>query len=904
MNSGTTISHYRLGERLGSGGMGVVYRAEDLTLGRAVALKFLSRDVASDRAALERFLREARAAAALNHPNICTIHEIGEHDGLPFLAMELLQGRTLRDVLHPAARPLPLDRLLLVGIQIADALEAAHRKGIVHRDIKPSNLFITQRGDVKVMDFGLAKLIEAAEPHVVDGATASLGSSDPHLTSPGMTVGTIAYMSPEQVRGEDVDARSDVFALGAVLYEMATGRVAFSGATSGVIFEAILNRMPPEARQINSAVPPRLNDIIHKALEKETELRYQSAADLGADLKRLRREISTTEPRASESGAHIPMEHRSPTRAPRMPWIALAVVVAFLAIGYAVYRTVRTPDGQPRPPQPPSAAGASRVAPQMQITRLTTLGRSRQAAISPDGKYVVHALEDGGRQSLWVRQVATGSNVQIVPAAEVEFHSITFSGDGNFVYYVAGAPMLGRDLPFGTLYRVPVLGGVAETMTTALAASAAPSPDGRSFAFLRPIPGMAEVQLLIAAADVSAPRIVATRKLPDFFRPGIAWSADGGTLAVLAGSFRGTHRGQVMTVPSSGGALKPLGSHEWNWLYALEWLTDGSGMVVTASDRPTFFSSQLWFVSWPDGKARRITNDLNHYSRGSVTADRNTLATVQSEVLSSIWVAPDGNADRARNISASPSSYIGVENMDWTPDGRIVHVASSGASSDIWITSADGSGGRQLTHSGNHGKLRVSPDGRALVFMSDRSGSPNLWSMNIDGAEQRRLTHWDTEFTLDISPDGKSIVFSSARSGSMELWKMPIEGGDAIQLTRGGAWLPVISPDGKWIACVISRMGGRNIAMIPFEGGAAVKTFELPGPVGWSRDGKNLLYVDRRDGYANLWSQPLDGGKPKQITKFKAERMFNWAWSRDGRQLAVSLGSYRGDVVLIRNFKN
>src|SRR5713101_7630838 len=396
---GQTISHYRITGQLGSGGMGVVYEAQDLTLGRRVALKFLPPDVARDSAALDRFLFEARAASALNHPNICTIYAVENSDGQSFIAMELLEGQSLdHKSLGP---PLPLDRLLDISIQLAEALEAAHAKGIVHRDIKPANIFITQRGQIKVLDFGLAKLTREAEM-VMD----TVASGPAHLTSPGSTVGTVAYMSQEQARGEELDARSDLFSLGAVMYQMATGRLPFTGATSAVIFSAILEHDPVPPLELNAELPHKLQEIIEKALEKDRDLRYQSAADLRGDLKRLKRDTGSGKPKAvpvsrvvAGDTAHVPDSAitRSPgssavIAAARQHKLGLTLFMVLgmllvLTAGYGIYAFL----SRSRP-----AAFQN-----FSVTKVTETGNATESAISPDGKYILHVVNNNGLESLW-----------------------------------------------------------------------------------------------------------------------------------------------------------------------------------------------------------------------------------------------------------------------------------------------------------------------------------------------------------------------------------------------------------------------------------------------------------------------------------------------------------------------
>jgi eukaryotic-like serine/threonine-protein kinase len=453
-----TVAHYRILRKLGSGGMGVVYEAEDTKLGRRVALKFIPEANERDSQTLERFLREARSASALNHSGICTIHAIEEHDGRTFIAMELLLGESLDKLI--ASGPLPIHRTVEIGIQLADALDAAHKKGIVHRDIKPANIFVTENGAIKVLDFGLAKLLPRNSDELGDHTLDS--PADNLLTSPGMAVGTIQYMSPEQARGEDIDARSDLFSLGAVLYQMLTGRQAFPGSTSAVVFDNILRNTPAAPVSINPDVPPELERILNKALEKDRDMRYQVAAELRADLKRLQREIDSgsrpassqrfaarvsavseppsSKPKVSPSGSSVIVDaarkHKFGTG---LTLLGILIVVAAAAFGiYSIFlRTRHVPFES------------------FTIENLTNNGHVAHAAISPDGKYLLNVHDENGLQSLWLRHIATGSNTEILPPTATRYFGLTFSPDANYIYCVRRDE---DEHTISSVYSAPVLG--------------------------------------------------------------------------------------------------------------------------------------------------------------------------------------------------------------------------------------------------------------------------------------------------------------------------------------------------------------------------------------------------------------------------------------------------------------
>jgi len=905
---GQTISHYRIVEKLGGGGMGVVYKAEDMRLHRFVALKFLPDEVARDPQALARFQREAQAASALNHPNICTIHDIGEQDGQAFIAMEFLDGLTLKHRI--AGRPIETDVLLTLAIEIADALDAAHAQGIVHRDIKPANIFITKRGHAKILDFGLAKMGGSGMR-----AAAELTQStvlDEHLTNPGTALGTVAYMSPEQARGKELDGRTDLFSFGAVLYEMASGALPFRGDTSALIFQAILDRIPTPPTRLNPDVPPELERIINKALEKDRDLRYQVAAEMRADLQRLKRDTDSSRHvtaaaveniAASATGIQPARQTSSAAIAAATPRsatgkivVAFFVVLAAAAVGVYLFLHRSTPT----PFQ------------NFSITQVTNSGKSVATAISPDGKYVLTVMNNGGLNSLSLRNIATGSDTQVIPPS-APIPNVAFSPDGNYIYFRKAENAIASDF---SIYRAPVLGGTPKIVVHDVDSGFGFSPDGNRMAYLRandPEPG--KYRLLSANLDGSDETILHIASLTSLAR-WAAWSPDGERIAYPEIQPENALSGINLFDVGTGKIQTLLFADKAVW--EVMWSPRGDGLFVIYQQKgPNFSRHQIGYVSTADGQLRPISRDTNSYTTLSLSADGKTLATVQQKVEGNFYMLP-GEGGISADVSPLASDGDHIRFFNWAADGSLL----TSDLTQLVRLNANGQNPTQLVSDPNGSILSLWPCGsQSIVFpwgLHDNSNSVSIWRINADGSRPLKLA--DGKFdSFPVCSAGQNWVYYFA--DVKQLWRVPLDGSGKPEPVPGssvaGAFLAGrgigISPDGKTLAYVVEFVNPEN--PVGSEKIALLDTATLKSPrlleanpkiskgVQFTSDGKAVAYPVADGGVDNIWIQPLDGTPGHQITHFTSEQIGSFHWSPDGKRLGILRGHTDSDVVLLQESK-
>ena len=930
LTPGTRLGSYEIRHWVGAGGMGEVYFARDTKLGRYVALKLLLPELTTDEDRLRRFEQEARATSALNHPNILTIFEIGQEGPVHFIVTEFVDGVTLRQQI--GEENLTIGRTLDIAIQIAAALSAAYESGIVHRDIKPENIMLRADGYVKVLDFGLAKLVPTHDQRVVDPNVSTAFNIN---TDPGAIVGTVNYMSPEQLRGMKVDGRADIWSLGVVIYEMIAGRPPFSGLTKSDVIAAILREEPLLLTRYSKDVPPDLQRIVAKSLRKEREDRYQIAKDLLIDLKDLKQdleldakqgrirmsdpiteaptdqtEVMLTEIGAEQKGANTnKVEPARPTsgaeylfgeiRQHRTGATILLAVLILSVVSVLAWFGIR----HIRSKAAPNSAVPS-------FSEIKTTSNVREGAISPDGKYIATVIEDAGKQSIKIQQ-SSNAGISPIIADGGEYRGLVFSRDGYSVYYLA------KDEMDSSLYLVSVLGGAGRKLVNGLNTPISLSPDGTQLAFVRRKAGL--TVLITAKADGTDERELATAPVQSEFgtmltNNGPVWSPDGKVIAcptirkgdpIQSGMQMG-----VVAARVDDGSVTPIGSRQWFLIGQLGWLSDGSGLIMAAQEKPPpQATSQIWLVNYPGGDAQTLTNDADYYQGIGLTNDSATLITTRTTQTSKIWIV--SSLDHAEELPASKDKGSG--GLVWTPEGGIVYASNESGAMEIWALDANGNSARQLTFDKH---TCVEPavaqrDSRYIVFASYATGKSHIWRIDTRGNDLKQLTGGSYEDWPDFSPDGQWVIYHGADSSPDRIWKISIDGGSWTLLSDKASRHPVFSPDGKLIACFLREEGAPwQLAVLSLAGGLPLKTFPIPASVAdqwvgprWTADGTAITYTLTKGGVSNIWMQPLTGEPARQLTNFKEDQIFAFAWSPDGKKLALVRGVNAKSVILMKDFR-
>jgi Tol biopolymer transport system component/predicted Ser/Thr protein kinase len=885
---GQTISHYQVLEKLGEGGMGVVYKAKDTHLGRLVAIKVLPAERVANPERKRRFIQEAKAASALNHPNIVTIHDIACEDDRDFIVMEYVAGKTLDQLI--GRKGLKLSETLKYSIQMADALAVAHAAGIVHRDLKPANVMVTEKGLVKVLDFGLAKLTEAA-PGDEAGETLSAAEEAPH-TEEGAILGTVAYMSPEQAEGKKVDARSDIFSFGSLLYEVITGRRAFRGETRVSTLSAILKEEPQPASSVAVDVPRDLEKIVARCLRKDPDRRFQHTDDVKIALEELKEESDSGKLTTGAPG-QLAAAQKPPNRLLAAGLLALGLALIGTGIWLRVFHPGVTGGPSPR------------------VVPLTSYpGLEIQPALSPDGKQVAFAWngEKEDNFDIYVKLVDAGTPLRLTTNPQPDY-APAWSSDGRYIAFLRWSELGAQ------VYVIPALGGserkLAQTAAVQPALGTASTgyrlswtPDGKFLAIAdRDSPKEPNSIFLISTETREKRRLTFPPK-DGFGDVYPALSPDGRTLAFVRMRTDQTRDIFLQAIPSGapGGEARRLTFDE-RVVNGIDWTPDGRN-VVFSSDRSG--GQEMWKVASAGGQPERLAFGDGHHP--SMSRDGHRLAFARSISDYNIWRVPGpGATDKGTLPTKLIASTQSDHEAQFSPEGkRIAFSSDRSGSFEIWVCDSEGLNPVQLTSFGGPavGSPRWSPDGRWIAFDSTKEGHRDIYVVSAEGGAARRLT---TEPSLDVRPswskDGRWIYFGSNRSGDWQVWKAPAEGGTAIQVTKKGGREAFEAPVGR--SLYYTKYGTDGIWRVPVEGGEETKVLEQGRQNYWALSSDGLCFYGRTAAGAPLMRFcSFTAGQPTDIAELPKAKGYNHlAVSPDGKWILYSqLDREDSDLMLVENF--
>ena len=902
---GQTVSHYRILGKLGGGGMGVVYEAEDLSLGRHVALKFLPQELAKDRQALERFQREARAASALNHPNICTIHEIGQQDDRPFIVMELMKGQTLKHCIK--GNQLPLEKVLELAVQIADGLDAANAEGIVHRDIKPANIFVTTRGQAKILDFGLAKLAPVGQS--VSVSAMPTAATEVLLTRRGTTIGTVAYMSPEQVRGEELDSRTDLFSFGVVLYQMVTGVLPFRGDTSGVLTEAILNRAPVPPVRVNPDVPSELERIVHKALEKDRKLRYQSAADMRTDLQRLKRDTEAAKLLIPAQGSIAVRSETGPSegilgadevglksdisKGTRRWWLVLAsVAVAILGLAIAVSVWFQRTEYFWRNPIVDA-----------RFQRVTDFeGVAEAAAVSRDGQFVAFLSDRDGPMDIWVTQIGSGQFHNLTDGSmpdlpNASLRTLGFSPDGSLVTFWRRKQdgSSGGDI---SVWAVPTLGGQPRPYLEGVAEYDW-SRDGSRLAYHTPGPG----DPLFVSDGTRRPgdRAIFTGPagLHCHFQ---VWAPDTAFIYFVQGSL--PDKLDIWRIRPTGGTPERITSHFGRVIYPV--LLDRRTLMYLASD-PDGSGPWLYSMDVERRIPHRLSTGLDRYTSLAASADGRRLVATLASPKRTLWRLPIAESPAESPAAARISLTTSTGFSPRLGPNYLVYVAATGTSEGIWKRANEtdtelwSSQGARI-----FGGPAISPDGRNIAFSVQQHGQTLLYVMQADGTNARIVADsLDLQGAPAWAPDGQSITSAANDHGIPRLFRVPLDGRSPAPFVQDYSVDPAWAPNGRFVVYSGPDIGTRfSVKAVTAEGAAhplpALTLTRGARHLAFLAGGRELVLLQGEIEHKNLWLVDLETGAERQLTNLAPDfGIGDFDISPDGREVILERVQESSDVVLL-----